>query len=147
MWQIRRATVDDLDWLASFEQTNFTQPYQAKDLLYELTENPFSSTWILLVDDMACGYGILWVMYDQAQLVKIGIASDYRRNGYGHLILEHLINEAIDQGCELMTLEVRQSNQPAIAFYQKHDFQQVAIRKDYYQNPSEDALLMMKGLI
>jgi len=147
MWHIRRASVEDLDWLTSFEQANFTQPYQAKDLLYELTENPFSSSWILLVDDIACGYGILWGMYDQAQLVKIGITREFRRHGYGHVLLEHLIKEAIDQGCELMTLEVRESNQPAIQFYQRHDFQQVAIRKDYYQHPSEDALLMMKGLI
>jgi [ribosomal protein S18]-alanine N-acetyltransferase len=144
---IRQATVDDLSWLSAFEESNFSQPYQAKDLLYEMTENPFSTTWIISSDGCDCGYGILWVMYDQAQLVKIAVSQSFRRLGVGKYLLNYMIDFAVGNGCELMTLEVRESNTGAIAFYQQYGFVQVAIRKDYYQHPCEDALMMMKGLI
>ena len=85
-------------------------------------------------------------MYEQSQITTIGIDPHYQRRGLGRALLEAMIDFALQQDCQVMSLEVRISNQKALSLYQSLGFQTKAIRKNYYQDNHEDAYLMVKEL-
>ena len=89
---------------------------------------------------MAYG-GVLWAP-DEGQITNIATHPDARRNGMGAAILEHLIAEARSRGCEQLSLEVRVSNIPAIALYERYGFVKMGIRRGFYKHPTEDAYVM-----
>ena len=90
------------------------------------------------------GYAHLWITFEQAQLANIAIAPQYRKQNKGSILLKHLIEIARAQECETMTLEVRKSNQAAIALYEKFGFSPINVVKRYYSD-GEDAILMGIG--
>ncbi len=93
-----------------------------------------------------CGYGGMYSVLDTSEITNIAVLPDYRRRGIGGLILERLTEEAEKRGSELLQLEVRESNLPASALYEKLGFKIVGRRKNYYRRPTEDAILMTKEL-
>ncbi|MCV4639753.1 GNAT family N-acetyltransferase, partial [Escherichia coli] len=70
----------------------------------------------------------------------------YRGQGVGRQVLDHVLEVAKKTGCSLATLEVRRSNRPAIALYERAGFKTVHVRARYYQDDGEDALVMLRGL-
>ena len=76
------------------------------------------------------------------EINNVAIHPDYQGKGYGELAMHHVLEHLRESGAQLVTLEVRTSNRPAIALYRKLGFQIIGIRKDYYTNPVEDAYLM-----
>ena len=85
-------------------------------------------------------------MYEQAQIASIGIIKEEQSHGYGQKLLEFALSYARDAGVYTMSLEVRKSNQKAIALYQKNGFDIQSIRRDYYQDNHEEAYLMTKEM-
>jgi len=82
---------------------------------------------------------------DEAQIIDIIIKEKYRQQGYGSKILQEFIRN-LNKNYSYIILEVRSSNQPAIKLYQKFGFEQIDLRKKYYKDPDEDALVMKKQL-
>jgi ribosomal-protein-alanine N-acetyltransferase len=80
---------------------------------------------------------------DELHIGNIAVAPAVRRRGIGRRILEHCLDDARARGIEIATLEVRVSNDPAIALYEKLGFRPVAMRRGYYSDTGEDALVMM----
>ena len=78
----------------------------------------------------------------EAQVYNIAIAPEFRREGIGEALLRHMIAKAEDDGCVLVTLEVRGGNEAAMALYKKLGFREVGRRKGYYAKGGEDAVLM-----
>lgn len=91
------------------------------------------------------GVGCFWAMLEEAHITLLGIHPAYRKQGLGQLMLLALLHEAVHWGLEWATLEVRESNQGAIALYQKFGFEIAGNRKKYYSNPPEDALILWRG--
>ncbi len=89
------------------------------------------------------GYGGVWMMYDCANITNIAVAPDYRRGGLGGEILRLLTEVSRENAMDSITLEVRVSNEAAIALYKKYGFEQCGLRKRYYKD-NEDAVLMTK---
>jgi ribosomal-protein-alanine N-acetyltransferase len=89
----------------------------------------------------------IWIIFEQAQLTNLAVNKKYQGKGYGRKLLEMGISLCQEAGCEIMTLEVRQSNVVAKSLYQSCGFEKVSVKKDYYQDNHEDADVMMKGLI
>lgn len=143
---IREMNVDDVERIVELEYQLFTSTWSRDDFLYELLENHFSHNFVLEDNNKIIGYVGIWIMYEQSQITTIGIDSDYQRKGYGKLLMKEAIVFAKQLGCEVMSLEVRQSNEKAISLYQKLGFEKQAIRKNYYQDNHEDAYLMVKRL-
>lgn len=143
---IRAMDLDDLDRIVELEHILFTSAWNKSDFIYELLENQFSFNYVLEENDQIIGYVGVWLMYEQSQITTIGVDPAYWRRGLGRMLMQEMIELAMKQGCEKMSLEVRISNQPAISLYQSLGFETVAIRKDYYQDNHEDAYLMVKGL-
>ncbi len=137
-------TAEDLSRVLKLEQTCFKEPWNEKDCLYELEENPFSHGWVLKDDDIV-GYAFLWETFEMAQLARIGIDPKSRNKGYGQFLLENLIQRAKEAECEYMSLEVRESNIPAIHLYEKNGFITVNLSKGYYPD-GENAIVMTLAL-
>ena len=144
---IEAMDIGDLDRIMELEDQLFASSSWGKsDYLYELIENDFSYNFVLKNEQGIIGYVGIWIMYEQSQITTIGIDPLYQRQGLGEYLMKEIIDFAIQEGCEVMSLEVRISNEKAIALYQKLGFENQAIRKDYYQDNHEDAYLMVKRL-
>ncbi len=112
---------------------------------YELLENPFSNLLVFEENQAIIGYIDWWITYEQAQLADIAVCPTNRKQGVGQQLLNKALQEAIEEECENMTLEVRISNKRAIQFYEKNGFITVNTRKNYYKD-GENAYLMIKPL-
>ncbi|MCI9093789.1 MAG: ribosomal protein S18-alanine N-acetyltransferase [Coprobacillus sp.] len=143
---IRKMDIDDLNQVVVLEEQLFTSSWSYKDFLYELLENDFSFNYVIEDDLKIVGYVGVWMMYEQAQITTIGVAPDYQRQGLGRNMLETIIALTQKHGCEMMSLEVRISNDKAISLYESLGFHKETIRKNYYQDNQEDAYLMIKRL-
>jgi ribosomal-protein-alanine N-acetyltransferase len=92
--------------------------------------------------DYIVGYVGVWLMVDQAHIVAIAVREAFRRQGLGELLLSEAIDLALSNGQESVTLEVRRSNEAAQALYEKYRFLKVGVRRRYYTDNREDALIM-----
>lgn len=93
-------------------------------------------------DERILGYAGLWFVAGEAHLTSIAARESYRREGIGELLLISAINMAVERNAEIVTLEVRVSNSAAQALYEKYGFRKVGVRRGYYTDNKEDALLM-----
>ena len=141
---IRAMDINDIERVIELENILFTSAWQARDFLYEIFENEFSYNFVLENDGNIVGYVGVWITYEQSQITAIGIDPQYQGQGLGRYLMEEMIQFAIEQGCDVMSLEVRISNYKAISLYQSLGFKNEAIRKNYYQDNHEDAYLMVK---
>ncbi|MGP0128671.1 MAG: ribosomal protein S18-alanine N-acetyltransferase [cyanobacterium endosymbiont of Rhopalodia musculus] len=110
-------------------------------------DNPNSSLLVLSIEEFGfiVGCGCFWTILEEAHIVLLMIHPDYQGQGLGQLLLYSLLKEAANRNLERATLEVKVSNQSALAVYQKIGFQLVGRRKSYYQKTGEDALILWRG--
>ena len=128
--------------ITQLERENFSAPWDEASLLHEL-ENPLS-LWLTALDgDAVAGYIGSQSVLGESDMMNLAVAPAYRRQGVGRALVERLLWElAEDNHC--LTLEVRASNEAAIALYESLGFRQVGRRPRYYQHPPEDALILRK---
>jgi [ribosomal protein S18]-alanine N-acetyltransferase len=86
-----------------------------------------------------CNY---WLVRDEIHLLNIAVHPDRRRGGHGRRLMDHMLAFARHHDCRYVTLEVRRSNEPAIAMYRGYGFEEVGLRPRYYAEDGEDALVM-----
>lgn len=140
--QIIPMTTEDLPAVAALEKTCFPADSWSEALFRDALDNP--AVVILLAegeDGAVLGYAVLSVVLDEGNLDNIAVAPEYRRRGVADALLGALTGFGREHLSVLM-LEVRASNAPAIALYEKHGFTAVGRRKNYYDAPREDAVLM-----
>lgn len=92
------------------------------------------------------GYAGILAAADEADITNVATDPDYRRRSVAHHLLQELLGKAHKKGIGAIYLEVRKSNQPAIKLYEKAGFIQEGVRKNYYQDPREDAVIMKASL-
>lgn len=92
--------------------------------------------------DPIIGFAGMWILFDEAHITTIGVHPDYRGLGLGEYLIVELFVEAMRRGAEMMTLEVRVSNESAQALYQKYGFTRQGLRRRYYSDNGEDAYIM-----
>jgi ribosomal-protein-alanine N-acetyltransferase len=97
---------------------------------------------VIKVGGRLVGYGGFWHVLDEAHISNVAIHPDYRRQGLGRMLLTHLLEEAAAKGATAATLEVRRSNVAAQKLYAGFGFKVIAVRKHYYSDENEDALIM-----
>lgn len=130
-----------LSQVAELEKQTFSPPWSQDSLESELYNTTVSMIVAETEDGTVLGYGVLGVILDEGCLEKLCVQPHLRRQGIGQAILSAFLRYG-EAHLALLTLEVRQSNAPAIALYEKLGFQEVGRRKNYYQSPREDAVLM-----
>ena len=143
---IREMTRDDLPAVNEAEADLFaSSPWPEEEFIYEMESNPFSRLVVYEENGTVLGYADVWITYEQAQLANIAVLRNAWGRGIGSRLMEYCIDYAVKSGCENLSLEVRVSNQRAIALYEKYGFIKAAVRRNYYED-GEDADLMIKPL-
>ncbi|MBQ4321718.1 MAG: ribosomal protein S18-alanine N-acetyltransferase [Oscillospiraceae bacterium] len=139
--QIRKAERADLPGLVAIEDLSFSEPWSHASMA-SAVENPDIYTAVSLEGGTVTGYVILALMGIEAEIYNVAVHPDARRQGLGAALLQNALKKAEQEGAETVFLEVRASNAPAKALYLGHGFVPVGLRKKYYTNPTEDAILM-----
>lgn len=143
--ELIKADINHVDEIVSLDNKYFLAPWNKEQFIYEINENQFSSTYVLIDDNKVIGFIIYWILFDQGELVKICVDENYARRGLAQQMLDQMIKDFKKAECFVCTLEVRKSNFKAISLYEKYGFEYVLTKKAYYSN-GEDALYMMKGV-
>ena len=137
-------TADHLDEVAELERLCFSVPW-SRNMLAEELDNALSAMLVALDDQgRVAGYAGLQVILDEGYITNVAVRPDCRRQGVAGQILQVFLDFAQAQGLAFLTLEVRASNYGAIALYGELGFRSVGRRKNYYEHPKEDALIMTK---
>jgi ribosomal-protein-alanine N-acetyltransferase len=138
----RRMVLDDLPVVHAIDSLSFSLPWSERSFRFELTENPTSRGWVAEVDGQVVGMLILWLVEDEAHIATIATHPDQRRSGIGEGLLRTALRAAFQQGARRAFLEVRASNLAAQTLYQKYQFSIDGVRRGYYKDNMEDAILM-----
>jgi len=138
--------LEDLPEVAALEQVCFRDPWSKKSFEAEVTGSPVSWARLLRMGRRLAGYMIAWFVEDEAHLANLAVAPWARRRGYAEVMIEALLREAYLRGSRMIVLEVRASNGGAIALYEKNGFKPGGIRRNYYNHPREDAIIMVRSL-
>lgn len=136
----------DLDSVLEIEKNSFTQPWTRQMFENEMRGNPFSEPVVLRAGGKIAGYCCLWFMFEECHVLDFAVSPSRRREGWGEKMLDWIIQKSRDKGARKILLEVREGNQPARTLYQHAGFEEIAVRKDYYSEPRENALILQRAL-
>ena len=142
---IRTMESEDVAEIAQLEKICFSDPWSVNSISSEL-ENPLSYWLVAEEEGRVVGYVGSQSVLDGADMMNLAVSPDFRRQGIGEALVKALVAHLQKKGIIVLLLEVRASNAPAIALYQRLGFEQVGRRPRYYHNPREDALIMRKEL-
>ncbi len=142
----RLMTNDDLNRVMEIERDAFSHPWDRSIFQYELNENKFAHYLVYEYGEKIIGFCGLWIVMDEAQITNIAIHSDYRGKGFGERILSSVFQYLKMFRVKKVSLEVRVSNVVAKNLYRKMGFKDGGIRKNYYVDNGEDALVMWVNL-
>lgn len=141
---IRQANIDDVDAIFEIEHLCFPDPWSKDSLRYELGENPRAFYIVAELDGQVVGYAGLWWIEDEGHITNVAVRPGYRSRKIASGIIDVMIDFTTKKGIRHHTLEVRCSNDPAIGLYEKYGFAVEGVRKGYYLNNGEDALIMWR---
>lgn len=167
--KLRRMEAGDVPALEDLEKACFSEPWSAR-LLTDLLSSQYDETWLLEEKDAEeaapkggaapkgeagspdtgfagvrlAGYANFRFLGDEGELMRIAVAPEFRGRGYSRKLMERLDRSAAERGAAVLMLEVRVGNAPARKLYESCGFSQIAVRKDYYRLPVEDAIVMTR---
>jgi ribosomal-protein-alanine N-acetyltransferase len=142
--EIEPMTLQHLDRVLEIEALSYSTPWSKRAFVSEVADNSYAHYYVARKDGIIVGYVGMWVILEEAHITNIAVAPDYRRLGIGQAMLEAMFSKAREKGATRMTLEVRVSNLGAQALYRKLGFADRGIRKGYYTDSNEDAIIMWK---
>ena len=134
---------DHVSQIAQLEAQCFSDPWSEKSIASEL-ENPLSLWLVAEENGQVYGYVGSQTVLDESDMMNVAVDPGFRRQGIARALIETLIAELSKMGSRCLRLEVRVSNENARALYARMGFQQLGLRKNYYHNPKEDALILGK---
>ena len=129
--------------IAELEKRCFNDPWSETSIASELN-NRLSSWLVALEGDVVGGYVGSQTVLGETDMMNVAVHPDYRKQGIATELIQTLIDTLSKQGSHSLMLEVRQTNEPAKNLYKALGFETVGIRKNYYRNPREDALILRK---
>ena len=135
---IKKLTINDVDYIEqifNLEKDIFKNSAFSKESTENLVKADNSFIYAYLIDEKICGYLMVLDSIDVYEILAIATVEEYRNKGIAQELLDKIKNKDI-------FLEVRESNEKAINFYKKNNFKQISIRKGYYSDPTEDAIIM-----
>jgi len=142
----RSMMMEDIPAICEIEKEAFTTPWTANAFQNELTSNQFAHYLVMECGKEIIGYGGMWLIADEAHITNIAVKGSYRGKKLGERLLTELQQAASFLGAIRMTLEVRASNYIAQHLYEKMGFRPVGVRRGYYTDNHEDAIIMWADL-
>lgn len=159
-YRVRSMTVRDIPQVMVVNRQCFPVPWSAWTIEQDITNNRYSA-WVVVEQLLSgessrsrwwdwwrgtvkpigqvIGFGGFWILYGEMHITNIGVATHYRGQGWGEVLLASMLQQAIHLQADYATLEVRVSNQPAINLYHKYEYRIVVQQRDYYHDNHEDA--------
>jgi len=141
---LREMQLDDVAMVMEVEVLSFPTPWSQAAFLSELLTNSYAHYFVAAVGARVVGYGGMWLIIDEAHITNIAVHPEYRSRKIGEALLLCLMGKAKELGAIAMTLEVREKNAVAQNLYRKHGFVPRGIRRGYYNDTGEDAVIMWK---
>lgn len=143
--QIKHMDISETASVATLQKGNFTHPWSEQDYMEHLQDQ--DKIYLTAVQDGAVvGSCVLWCSFETADLCNIVVDTAHRREGIAEALLHQAFQECAGKGVEQILLEVRESNEAAIGLYNKSGFERISLRKNYYRDPQEHAVIMQKNI-
>lgn len=139
---IRRMTMADVDGVAAVEAATFPTPW-SRDAFASEMKNVAARYLVAEKDGVIIGFAGAWIILDESHITNIAVLSDYRGQKIGRRLTEGLMQYLSNLGAAYVTLEVRKSNEVAQNLYKSLGFIKLGVRKRYYEDNGEDALIMV----
>ena len=138
----------DIDAIVALESDSFTNPWSRDTLVWELRNSDVTLVYVLRRDDeRIAAFCVCWIIFDELHINTLAVAPADRRQGYATTLLREVMKDAAAKGAQKATLEVRASNQSALALYERLGFRVAANRPGYYTKPQEDALILWRDTL
>ncbi|AIF42400.1 ribosomal protein S18-alanine N-acetyltransferase [Virgibacillus sp. SK37] len=144
---IRKMHITDVDAVMEVESATFSTPWTTDIFYQELVDNDYAHYFVMEADKKIIGYAGVWLVVDDAQITNIAIMPDYRGNKLGEKLFGFTIQQILLLGGTRLSLEVRKSNIIAQRLYRKFGLVPGGIRKNYYTDNQEDAIVMWVNLL
>lgn len=143
MLDVRSMTEEDITAVAELEKATFTDAWTLEGIRDTFFQK---QTFVIVAEESGNlkGYCIVYYVMDEGEIARIAVDETCRRQGVGRKILDYVSKICSEKGIDRMMLDVRESNQTARGFYRNYGFEEDGIRKDFYERPKEDAILMSK---
>ncbi|HSC28510.1 MAG TPA: ribosomal protein S18-alanine N-acetyltransferase [Vicinamibacterales bacterium] len=133
----------DIEAVAALEAACFTNPWTLEMLQRELEQNPHVRVYVLRLPELpVAAFCACWIIRDELHINTIAVDEGHRRQGLARALMIHVMADAARAGAQRATLEVRQSNEPARRLYSALGFGVAGLRRGYYTDPDEDALIL-----
>ncbi|MFH1754853.1 MAG: ribosomal protein S18-alanine N-acetyltransferase [Candidatus Latescibacterota bacterium] len=145
--EIQPMQASHLAEVLAIENDVFPAPWTEGMFRQEMSHQRVSRLSVVIRHRKVVGYYIAWFLEDMVHLVNIAVARPFHRKGIGSVCLERILDEATQEGRRYIVLEVRGSNRSALEFYHAFHFEKVGVRKRYYSDNFEDAILMALDLV
>ena len=145
--ELRRLDAHDLDVVETIERESYPTPWSRSMFDAELRKPSSLALGAFTVDDVLVGYAFVSRYVDAWHVMNVAVAADHRRRGIATTMLERLFEVTAGRGHRGYTLEVRVSNSGAVALYERLGFKSRGVRRGYYTDNREDALIMWKDPI
>jgi [ribosomal protein S18]-alanine N-acetyltransferase len=137
----RPITLADIPEIMAIERSAYTYPWSERFFRQEM-QVECARSFLAEIDSRIVGYILFWLLPDEVDIHNVAVHTEFRRRGLGRRLLQQAITDARDRGSSRITLEVRTSNLPAQRLYESLGFLVTGVRKGYYSDDGEDALLM-----
>ncbi len=140
---IRRMQKTDVDEVVRLEALSYGEHHWSKESFYNELENNLAHYYCAInKENTIMGYAGCWHIFEEAHITTLSVNPDYRKKGVAQNLLFAIIDDCYKNKIKYITLEVRESNVPAISLYEKNGFKSIGTRKGYYQDNNENALIM-----
>lgn len=139
---IRLMVEEDVDSVSQIEEQLFSKPWTKQDFMNSMSDR--HNIYVVAENEQheIVGYCGIWGVLDEGQITNVAVRSSEQGKGIGYRMLEELLAIGKNEGLSQFTLEVRVSNEKAIRLYQKLGFEEEGIRKNFYDKPVEDGIIM-----
>lgn len=144
--ELKNMSFEDIDGVCEIEKLSFATPWSRESFESELYQNNLARYIVAKLNGKVAAYGGMWIVLDEAHITNIAVHPDYRGQKIGEKLVRALLRTAAENKAARITLEVRASNDAARKLYKKLGFIDSGIRKGYYADSGEDAVIMWKEL-
>jgi ribosomal-protein-alanine N-acetyltransferase len=139
---IRSMQEDDIPAILEIEQGSFATPWLGQSFMEEICKK-YALSKVAVFEEKVIGYACADYALHESRILKLAVRQEFRRRGVATMLMNEMMAELKDRGCVFMYLKVRASNTGAQRFYELFGFKTETVRKKYYDDPAEEALLMI----
>ncbi len=138
---VRKIEQKDVESVVALERDTFTDPW-SENAIGDTAHQNHAYILVAVQDDEFLGYCIAYRILDETEIARIAVKDSCRRQGVGRCLLDAVLEDCLAHGVRRILLDVRESNETARTFYENYGFHEDGVRRNYYERPKENAVLM-----